>query len=113
MPTDAEYVGDKIDKLTVAIKELTEKVSVPVVVNNSLPSELVEKIEGPNAAGLAMLVGVTTGFAFSLNEILDNPNLDIMQRAKKLREIAARGTKMADEYNQMLEQVRKESEGGK
>lgn len=113
---EAIDIAQNTHRMAVALEELVTQISemkVPTTVNNSAVTHLVEKVDGPNAAGYAMLVGVTTGFAFSLNEILDNPNLDMLQKAKKLREIAARGTKMADEYQQMLDQLRKESEGGR
>jgi hypothetical protein len=111
MPTNAEYVGAKIDKVVDILQVVAANLEAIVttkpvvnVTNNSNPDPV---NSGPNAAGLAMLVGAHKGFSSALREILDDSTLDAFKKAQKLRKLVVLAEQIQKEHEKALEELQK------
>ena len=92
-----------LERIAESLEKIAEHGINPPVVNNATVVQ-----QEPNTITYAMLLGVTQGFAFSLREILDDPRLNAMDRAKRLRKQVTIAEQMAREYNEKLEELKQQ-----
>jgi hypothetical protein len=95
--------ASQLERIANALEKMADTPMMSVV--NNPPADP-PSLGRPDKVTYAMLVGVTTGFAYSLREILDDPTMDGFKKAQRLRKQVTIAEGMAQEYQAKLDELK-------